>query len=203
MSTQRDLQGKVQGTVQAVVIGASAGGVDALFQLFGGLPADFGLPMVAVLHLPENHESQLVDLFARRLAIPVKEARDKAPVEAGTLYFAAAGYHLSIEQERTFALSREAPRNFSRPSIDILFDSASDAYREALVGILLTGANQDGAEGLARIQRQGGLSIVQDPAEAAVSTMPEAAIALHAPDHILRLREIHALLTRMGTQHVA
>ena len=195
MNTQRD--------IQAVVIGASAGGVDALFQLFSGLPADFVLPMVAVLHLPENHESQLVELFARRLAIPVEEARDKAPMEAGRLYFAAAGYHLSIEQDRTFALSREAPRNFSRPSIDILFDSASDAYRDKLAGILLTGANQDGAEGLARIQHQGGLSIVQDPAEAAVSTMPEAAIALHAPDYILPLREIHALLTRMGTQHAA
>lgn len=192
-----------QRKIEAVVIGASAGGVDALFQLFGRLPADFALPMVAVLHLPENHESQLVELFARRLAIPVEEARDKAPVEAGTLYFATAGYHLSIEQDLTFALSREAPRNFSRPSIDILFDSASDAYREGLAGILLTGANQDGAEGLARIQRRGGLSIVQDPAEAAVSTMPEAAIALHAPDHILALREIHALLTRMGTPHAA
>jgi CheB methylesterase len=189
--------------VRAVVIGASAGGVDALLQLFGGLPAGFRLPMVAVLHLPESHESQLVDLFARRLAIPVKEACDKAPVEAGTLYFAAPGYHLSIERDRSFALSREAPRNFSRPSIDFLFDSAADAYRDQLAGILLTGANQDGAEGLAHIRREGGLTIVQDPAEAAVSTMPEAAIALHAPDHILPLREIHALLTRMGTPHAA
>ncbi|MDN6860474.1 chemotaxis protein CheB [Pseudomonas sp. CAN2814] len=188
-----------QRRVEAVVIGASAGGVDALFQLFGGLPADFRLPMVAVLHLPENHESQLVDLFARRLLIPVQEARDKAPLEAGTLYFAAAGYHLSIERDRSFALSREAPRNFSRPSIDILFDTAADAYRDELAGILLTGANQDGAEGLAHIHREGGLSIVQDPAEAAVSTMPEAAIALHAPDHILPLREIHALLARLGS----
>ncbi|WP_259754700.1 chemotaxis protein CheB [Pseudomonas sp. GCEP-101] len=195
MNAQRD--------VQAVVIGASAGGVDALFRLFGGLPADFALPLVAVLHLPESHDSQLVDLFARRLAIPVAEARDKAPLEPGTLYFAAAGYHLSIEQDRTFALSREAPRNFSRPSIDILFDSAADAYRDTLAGILLTGANQDGAQGLAHIQREGGLSIVQDPAEAAVATMPEAAIALHAPDYILSLREIHALLTRMGTRHAA
>ncbi|MFV3333203.1 chemotaxis protein CheB [Pseudomonas sp. NY15437] len=195
MNAQRD--------VQAVVIGASAGGVDALFRLFGGLPADFALPLVAVLHLPESHDSQLVDLFARRLSIPVAEARDKAPLEPGTLYFAAAGYHLSIEQDRTFALSREAPRNFSRPSIDILFDSAADAYRDTLAGILLTGANQDGAQGLAHIQREGGLSIVQDPAEAAVATMPEAAIALHAPDYILSLREIHALLTRMGTRHAA
>ena len=195
MNAQRD--------VQAVVIGASAGGVDALFRLFGGLPADFALPLVAVLHLPESHDSQLVDLFARRLAIAVAEARDKAPLEPGTLYFAAAGYHLSIEQDRTFALSREAPRNFSRPSIDILFDSAADAYRDTLAGVLLTGANQDGAQGLAHIQREGGLSIVQDPAEAAVATMPEAAIALHAPDYILSLREIHALLTRMGTRHAA
>ncbi|MFV3411421.1 chemotaxis protein CheB [Pseudomonas nitroreducens] len=190
---------KAQRKVQAVVIGASAGGVDALFRLFDGLPADFALPMVAVLHLPENHESQLVDLFARRLDIPVQEACDKAPVEPGTLYFAAAGYHLSIERDHTFALSREARRNYSRPSIDILFDSAADAYRETLAGILLTGANHDGAQGLAHIHREGGLTIVQDPAEAEVATMPEAAIELHAPDHILSLRSIHALLSRLGS----
>ncbi|KAF1053864.1 MAG: Chemotaxis response regulator protein-glutamate methylesterase [Stenotrophomonas maltophilia] len=193
MSLRRD--------IQAVVIGASAGGVEALFQLLDELPANYSLPLVVVLHLPESRESLLVDLFDRRLRLPVREAQDKAPVQPGTLYFASAGYHLSIEQDRSFALSREAPRHFSRPSIDILFESAADTYREHLAGVLLTGANEDGAAGLARIHAGGGLSIVQDPAEASIATMPQAAIDLHRADYILPLREIHALLCRLDPNH--
>lgn len=188
-------------TCDAVVIGASAGGVEALLGLFDGLPASYGLPLVCVLHLPENHTSHLAELFDKRLALSVKEAQDKETLQPGTLYFAGPGYHLSIEQDRSFSLSREEPLHFSRPSIDVLFESAADAYRERLVGILLTGANQDGAAGLATIQRLGGLSVVQDPVEAAVPTMPEAALALHVPDHILPLREIRALLARLDACH--
>lgn len=184
-----------------VVIGASAGGVEALLGLFNDLSADSRLTLVCVLHLPENRPSLLADLFARRLKLRVKEAEDKEDLYPGTLYFAGAGYHLSIERDHSFSLSREAPRHYSRPSIDFLFESAADVYRERLVGILLTGANEDGAAGLAKIQRLGGLSIVQNPAEAQIPTMPEAALALHTPDHILSLREIGALLYRMDTRH--
>ncbi|MBD9483606.1 chemotaxis protein CheB [Pseudomonas sp. PDM14] len=190
-----------QPTRDAVVIGASAGGVEALLGLFDALPASYGLPLVCVLHLPEDRTSHLAELFAKRLVLRVKEAQDKETLQPGTLYFAGSGYHLAIEQDRSFSLSREEPRHYSRPSIDVLFESAADVYRERLVGILLTGANQDGAAGLTMIKQFGGLSVVQDPTEAAVPTMPEAALALHVPDHILPLREIRALLARLDPCH--
>lgn len=125
---------------EAVVLGASAGGVEALLYLFAAL--DRGgcrLPLIAVQHLPEKAQSQLVEIFSARLKRPVKEAEDKEPVEPGTLYIAAPGYHLSIESDRSFSLSGEAPVNFSRPSIDLLFESAAEVYGPALIGVLLTG----------------------------------------------------------------
>ncbi|GJN44430.1 chemotaxis protein CheB [Pseudomonas tohonis] len=185
----------------AVVVGASAGGVEALLTVFSGLPAGYGLPLVCVLHLPESRDSLLADLFSRRLALRVKEAQDKEDLSPGTLYFAPPGYHLSIESDHSFSLSREEPLHYSRPSIDVLFESAADSYRERLVGVLLTGANQDGAAGLAAIKRAGGLSIVQDPAEAQVPTMPESALATHVPDYILPLRGIRALLAQLDPSH--
>jgi two-component system chemotaxis response regulator CheB len=182
---------------EAVVIGASAGGVNALLGLLSGLPHTFRLPVVTLLHLPNDRESHLADIFQHRSLIPVREATDKSAVEASTLYFAGAGYHLSIEHDRTFSLSCEAPVHFSRPSIDILMESAADAYGESLAGILLTGANYDGAGGLARIREKGGLSVVQDPTEAQVATMPEAAIRKLQPDLILRLDAIRELILQL------
>jgi two-component system chemotaxis response regulator CheB len=187
--------------VEAAVIGASAGGVDALGVLFAHLPADWRLPMVVVLHLPEEHESRLPELFRLRLPFPVLEAQDKAPVAPGCLYFAPPGYHLSIERDRSFSLSCEPPVLFSRPSIDVLMDSAADAYGPALAGLLLTGANEDGARGLHGIHRAGGITAVQHPAEAQVPTMPEAAIARHVPDFVLPLRELRALLLQLDAAH--
>lgn len=183
--------------LEAVVVGASAGGVEALMTVFGALPARFSLPIVIVLHMPEGHRSQLAEVFGRRLALPVKEADDKESIVPGTLYFAAPGYHLSIEQDRSFSLSREERVHYSRPSIDYLFESAADAYGSRLLGILLTGANQDGAAGLLQIQRQGGLTVVQDPNDARVATMPEAALALHQPDYLLSLQDIGRLLVEL------
>ncbi|MEQ9726959.1 chemotaxis protein CheB [Pseudomonas sp. WHRI 8822A] len=185
---------------EVVVVGASAGGVEALLGLFDGLPAGYGLPLVAVLHLPDNRESLLPDLFARRLALRVKEAQDKELLQPGTLYFAAPGYHLCIEADRSFSYSREEPVHFSRPSIDYLFQSAADAYGAKAMGILLTGANQDGAAGLYTIKQRGGVTVVQDPQEAQVATMPEAALALHQPDYILSLRGILALLAELDSR---
>jgi two-component system chemotaxis response regulator CheB len=118
--------------VDAVVIGASAGGVEALIKLLGALPKQWRLPVVVVLHLPERRESLLVPVFAQRVPIRVREAADKAPVEPGTLYFAPPSYHLSIERERVFSLSCERPVMWSRPSIDLLMASAADAYGPAL-----------------------------------------------------------------------
>ena len=179
---------------QAVVIGASAGGVQALMALLSDLPRSFHLPIVAVLHLQEGRPSQLADLFRHKLQMPVREADDKESIAPGTLYFASPGYHLSVEKDRTFSLSVEEPVHYSRPSIDVLMESAADAYGAGLVGILLTGANADGAAGLARIRQQGGLTIVQDPAEAQAVAMPEAAIRIMPPDFILPLDGIRSLL---------
>lgn len=187
--------------VDMVVLGASAGGIDALMVLLDGLPAGWRLPMTVVLHLPENHDSHLAEIFALRVPFSVCEAADKMPVAAGTLYFAPPGYHLSIERERCFSLSCEAPVLFSRPSIDVLMASAADAYGPMLAGFLLTGANDDGAEGLHRIHLAGGLTAVQDPKEALISIMPNAALARHAPDHVLPLRELRALLLQLEAAH--
>ena len=183
--------------IEAIVVGASAGGVEALLSIFGELPTDFGLPIVAVLHLPDERRSQLADVFARRLRIPVKEARDKELIKAGTLYFAGPGYHLSVEQDRSLSLSQEDRVHHSRPAIDYLFSSAADAYGTGLLAILLTGANQDGARGLAHVKQSGGTTVVQDPTEARIAVMPLAALALHTPDHILTLGRIGSLLASL------
>jgi len=185
-------------TIEAVVLGASAGGFEALLAVLKGLPSTYPMPLVAVLHLPENHESRLPELFGYRLELQVREARDKESLAPGVLYFAPSGYHLLIETDRTFSFSCEDRVNYSRPSIDVLFETAVDAYGKALAGILLTGANYDGAAGLAGMKVAGALTIVQDPATAEVPTMPEAAIRRMAPDLILPLAEIHSLLRRLG-----
>lgn len=181
-------------TADAVAIGASAGGIDALFTLLEGLPAPIAAPIVIVLHLPEDHESRLVDVFASRVDVPVQEAQPHAPVAAGSVYFAPPGYHLLVEADRTFSLSCDAPVLFSRPSIDVLLDSCAEAYGPSLLGMVLTGANEDGARGLARVKRCGGLAAVQDPAEAAHAAMPQAAIAAADPDHVLPLAGLRSLL---------
>ncbi|WP_397453478.1 chemotaxis protein CheB [Pseudomonas sp. NA-150] len=187
--------------VDAIVIGASAGGVEALIKIFSLLGAGFRLPIIAVLHLPDERRSRLAQVFQQRLPIPVKEADDKESIVAGTLYFAAPSYHLSVEKDFSLSLSLEDRVHYSRPSIDILFESAADAYGSRLAGILLTGANEDGARGLAAIKQHGGLSVIQDPNEAHVPIMPEAARTLRAPDLILPLSDIGQLLVELERTH--
>ncbi len=186
--------------VAAVVIGTSAGGVDALARLLGPLQRGWQLPLVAVIHLPQQHESRMAPMFAERLSIPVEEAQDKAPVRPGTLYFAPPGYHLSIERGQVFSLSCEPPVLWSRPSIDLLMGSAADAYGPALAGLLLTGANADGAEGLRQVQQAGGLTAVQDPDEAEVATMPLAALACHPHERVLPLSAMTQLLIELNAR---
>jgi len=186
--------------IEAIVMGASAGGVSALLTVMACLPKDFAIPLICVLHLPDDHDSHLAEVFSRKLGRPVREARDKESIEPGIIYVAGPGYHLSVERDRSLSLSQEERVHFSRPSIDILFESAADAYGANLAGVLLTGANEDGAAGLARISQYGGLSIVQDPAQAQVSAMPAAALALHRPDHILPLNGIGHLLAKLESQ---
>ena len=178
----------------AVAVGASAGGIDALFALYEALPAATRAAIITVLHLPENHESRLVQVFGHRLRVPVAEAQPHAPVAGGTVYFAPPGYHLLLEADRSFSLSCDAPVLFSRPSIDVMMESCAEAYGERLLGIVLTGANEDGARGLARIAALGGLTAVQDPSEAAHAAMPQAAIRLAEPDYVLSLAGLRSLL---------
>jgi two-component system chemotaxis response regulator CheB len=180
--------------VDAIVVGASAGGVEALLRIFAVIGADFRLPIITVLHLSDERRSQLAHVFQSRLPITVKEADDKEIIAPGTLYFAAPGYHLSVETDLSLSFSQEERVFHSRPSIDILFASAADAYGPRLAGILLTGANNDGARGLLQIKLAGGLTVVQDPAEAQSRTMPEAALALHTPNYLLPLHDIGQLL---------
>lgn len=193
------LPGDFAWDADAVVVGASAGGIEALFALLGGLPADYPLPILVVLHLPEHHDSKLAEVFAPRLALPVQEARAHAPVPRG-VSFAPSGYHLLVEADRTFSLSCEAPVLFSRPSIDVLMESCADAYGTRLAGILLTGASADGARGLARIRETGGLAAVQSPQEAQHPVMPGAAVAMADPQLVLPLAQLHALLLRLGAR---
>lgn len=183
--------------VEAVVIGTSAGGLAALSILLGGLPASFRLPLLVVQHVPDSGPTQLAEIFRRKTGLRVKEADDKEAVVGGTLYFAAPGYHLLLEQDLTLALSQDDAVHYSRPSIDVLFESAADAWGERVVGVLLTGANEDGAAGLEAIARAGGLTVVQDPLEAEIPAMPLAALQRFAPNHILHLRDIHRLLREL------
>ena len=180
--------------IEAVVIGASAGGVEALGALLPTLPANYRLPVICILHLSADRESRLAELFAERLPLPVKEAADKESVQPGTVYFAGSGYHLSVEQDFTFSLSCEPPVHYARPAIDVLMESSADAYGPGLAGILLTGANHDGAAGMAEIHAKGGLSVVQDPDDAQVATMPQSAIDRFSPHLILPLAGVRALL---------
>ena len=182
--------------IDALVIGASAGGIGALLAILPALNAP-PFPVVVVLHMPPDRDSRLAEVFGSQLALPVRLAEDKARLEAGVLYFAAPGYHLSIERERCFSLSQEDPVNFSRPSIDVLMASAADAYGRRLAGMLLTGASADGAAGLAQIGRAGGLTVVQDPLDADIATMPASAIRLRAPDLVLARPALATLLTML------
>ena len=178
----------------AVAIGASSGGLKALEQVLAKLPADFPWPIFIVQHISPKWDSYLPGHFDRRCPLQVKEADDKEIPRPGLVYFAPPNYHLLLEFERTLALSTEERVNFSRPSIDILFSTAAEAYQEQLIAIILTGANHDGADGLKRVKECGGLTIVQDPQTAEATAMPRAALTASQVDHILPLAEIGALL---------
>lgn len=197
---KRQLPPDFRHEADVVAIGTSAGGIDALFTLLEGLPADYPLARVTVLHLPEGHDSQLAKVFGRRLALPVREAQAHAPVEPGILYFAPPGYHLLVDPDRIFALSCDPPVFYSRPSIDVLLESCADAYGERAVAMVLTGANQDGANGLRCIKQAGGLTLAQDPAEAAYPTMPQAAIDAADPDFVLPLTGLRTALMKLGSR---
>ncbi len=186
------------GEFDAVVIGVSAGGIAALERILSVLEKNFNAAVIIVQHMAVGGGNYLVEHFNKSSALEVKEARDKFDIEPGTIYFAPANYHLLIEPQKTLALSTAEKVNYSRPSIDVLFQSAADAYCRKLIGVILTGANADGAAGLATIKKRGGLTIVQAPETAEVATMPNAAIAACRVDHILPLEKIGQFLMKLA-----
>lgn len=181
----------------AVVIGVSAGGMNALGKILPALPADFPIPVIIVQHISPQSDTYMIRHFNNYSRISVVEADEKSEIKPGFAYFAPPNYHLLIEENHTFSLSTEGRVNYSRPSIDVLFESALDAYCSRLIGIILTGANNDGSKGLKKIKDCGGLAIVQDPATAEVAAMPEAALKICRVDHILKLEEMAPFLIKM------
>jgi two-component system chemotaxis response regulator CheB len=184
---------------QAVAMGASAGALDALSTVLGKLPRSFPLPLLIVTHLPPDRDSVLCSLLAAKCQIAVREAEDKEPIVAGAAFIAPPDYHLLVEKDGRLSLSSDEPVQFSRPSIDVLFESAADAYGEALVGIILTGANDDGARGLRAIADAGGVVLVQRVDLAYASAMPRAALAACPTAREMTLEEIATYLCEATT----
>jgi two-component system, chemotaxis family, protein-glutamate methylesterase/glutaminase len=182
---------------EIVVVGTSTGGLKALQTLLSGVPAVFPLPIVIAQHRGQGSESGLCEFLSQWSSVPVVEPEDKEPLRRGHAYLAPRDYHLLIENQ-SFALSTDPPVGFARPSIDLLFESAADEYQERAIGVILTGANRDGARGLAAIKSRGGLTLVEDPVSAACRELPEAAIAQTKPDWILPLEEIAPRLRQLS-----
>lgn len=173
-----------------VVVGASWGGLYALMELLGALPTDFNCPIVIVQHrAPDDDDRRLGDVLSRYSALPVEDAEDKQPIEPGKVYLAPADYHLMVEDDH-FALTTEELVQWSRPSVDVLFESAADTFGDNVVAVLLTGLGRDGAAGLARVRDSGGCTIVQQPSSADKSAMPQAGIDAGGAVEILPLDEI-------------
>jgi two-component system chemotaxis response regulator CheB len=181
----------------AVVIGGSAGGINAATAIVSRLPSSFIPPVVVVLHQSPDQPSCWVEYLGSQARLPVIEAEDKMVLSAGTVYCAPPGYHLLLERDCTLALSVDERVNFARPSIDVLFSSAAEAFGAALIGVVLTGANNDGASGLAEIADAGGLAMVQSPGTAEWSTMPEAALKAVPQALVMDLKDIAARLVNL------
>ncbi len=184
---------------RAIVIGTSAGGLKALRTLLPILPATFLLPIFIVQHLPATAPAFNTALFANHCQLPLKEASDKEIIRPGWIYFAPPGYHLLVEPNETLSLSIDPKVNHSRPSIDVLFETAAEVYQEHLIGVLLTGASQDGSQGLLKILNLGGTTLVQDPSTAEAPLMPRFAIAIGAASQVLTLEAIGHTLTKIGS----
>jgi two-component system chemotaxis response regulator CheB len=180
-----------------VVIGVSAGGMTAMRTLFGALPRDFALPIVLVHHVMAEARHSVATVLNSASAMQIKEAEEGERLAAGTVYIAPPNYHLLVEQDGTLSLSTDALVNFARPSIDVLFESAALAFRDGVIGVILTGANWDGAAGLRAIQLRGGLAVVQDPDDAEVDSMPRAALEAVVADRVCTLDTLAGVLQQL------
>ena len=189
--------------LELIAVGTSLGGLHALSRLLRTLPAGLPVPIVVVQHRGAGRDGLgLVDLLQETTSLRVVEAEDKMPLEPATVYVAPADYHLLIESPGLLALSTDAPVRSARPSIDVLFQTAADAYGDGALGVLLTGASADGADGLAAVKARGGRAIVEDPSTAECRTMPAAGLAATAVDYVLPLSEIgeHLVTLVEGTR---
>lgn len=187
---------------QAVVIGGSAGGFKAFSTILSAISPDFRLPILIVQHLRPNDDGLFALHLAGTVRVPVIEPCDKQWIKAGHVYVAPANYHMLVEQNGTIALSVEEKINWSRPSIDVLFESAALALGERVIAVILSGANGDGAVGMMKIKEAGGLTIAQDPATAEFPVMPQASIDSGAVDEILSVEEIGRLLIKLGSRNL-
>jgi two-component system chemotaxis response regulator CheB len=180
-----------------LVIGGSAGSFVLIQQLVNALPGDFAMPVVVVLHRGRQYKSVLEALLQQHSSVKVKEAEDKEVLEAGKVYIAPADYHLLVEDDHSVSLDVSEPVWFCRPSIDVVFESAVDIYRQEVIGVLFSGANEDGANGIAAIRNAGGVTFVQDPDDAEFRVMPEAAITKKAADIIFKGADIIPMIRQI------
>lgn len=185
------------------ILGTSAGGVTAIHRLLEELSTKVTAPMIVVQHLPDLKHVDVKTVYPAGAGRNVLEVEDKMPVEEGHVYFAPGGYHLLIEKDGCFSLTQDEPVRYSRPSIDLSFESAARAFGPRLVAVLLTGANSDGAEGMLAVRKEGGVCIVQNPEEAEFPEMPEAAIKMQKPDHVTSLRDLPGLLLKLQNEAVS
>ena len=185
---------------EAIVIGVSSGGMKAMKVMFSLLPKDFNTPIIIVQHIRSQSENLWIRLLNEKSNLFIKEADEKESIEHGKVYIAPPNYHLMIESDKTFCLTIDERVNYARPSIDVLFESAAIAYRDKLIGVILTGSSSDGSLGLKKIKEYGGLTIAQDPKTAESGYMPASAIAVVPMDHILSLMNIIKLLIKIDKQ---
>ena len=185
-------------TIDLVVVGGSAGAIDALKEMARHLGVTFMPAMAVVVHMAQDARAVLHEILSGPGRPRMKLAEDKEPIAAGTVYFAPPGYHLLIEAEHSFALSVDAPEHFSRPSIDVLFESAADSYGNRVAGVILSGANSDGAAGLRAIADAGGITMIQEPATAEVPAMPGAALLACPGSRVLSMQDIGKWLREMN-----
>lgn len=182
---------------KVVVVGGSAGSLEIIIQLIPALPIDAGVCYIIVVHRKNDAESILADILSTKTAMPVREVEDKEPIYPNCVYLVPPDYHLLIENEEMFSLDNSEKIHYSRPSIDVTFDSVADVFGEKIIGVLLSGANADGAKGLKRIKQSGGFTIVQEPESAEVGFMPAQAIKIKAVDRVVKAGEIAPVLNEL------
>jgi two-component system, chemotaxis family, protein-glutamate methylesterase/glutaminase len=191
----------VNNSFKAVVIGGSAGSFQGVVKILSQLPKGFPLPIIMCLHRLKHVRNGFVEALSIKSVVQVTEPHDKETIRKGNVYLAPANYHMSIELGNYFALSTEEMVNNSRPAIDITLGTSAFVYKEKLIGILLSGANRDGALGMKAIHERGGLTIVQEPSECMINTMPNAALAATTIDHVMKVDEIVEFLKELDKQY--